>query len=207
MQTEPTVYLVDDDDAVRASISRFLTASGLLVRSFSSAQEFLAESDRDCPGCLVLDLRMPGIDGLELQEALRSGPSTHPIIFLTGHGSVPESVAAMKAGATEFFEKPAEPSELLAAVNRAIALDARQRKEARELAGLERRLDKLTPREREVFERVVAGRLNKQIAYDLGVSEKTVKVHRGRVMEKMEAPSLAELARFAERLGVGVKSS
>ena len=207
MQTDPTVFLVDDDDAVRDAISRFLTASGLHVRSFSSAQEFLAESDRDRPGCLVLDLRMPGIDGLELQEALSGDSSSHPIIFLTGHGSVPESVAAMKAGATDFFEKPAEPSELLAAVNRAIALDARQRKEALDLADLERRLDILTPREREVFERVVAGLLNKQIAYGLGVSEKTVKVHRGRVMEKMEAPSLAELARFAERLGIGVKST
>jgi len=207
MQTDPTVFLVDDDEAVRASLARFLTASGLQVRSFSSAQEFLAEMDRDCPGCLLLDLRMPEIDGLELQEALSDGSSTYPIIFLTGHGSVPESVAAMKAGATDFFEKPAEPVELLAAVHRAIELDARQRKEQLELADLERRLDSLTPREREVFERVVEGRLNKQVAYELGVSEKTVKVHRGRVMEKMEAPSLAELARFAERLGIGATTT
>jgi RNA polymerase sigma factor (sigma-70 family) len=207
MRPDPTVFLVDDDDAVRDSISRFLKASGLQVQSFSSAQEFLAESDRNCPGCLVLDLRMPEIDGLELQEALSDGSSTHPIIFLTGHGSVPESVAAMKAGASDFFEKPAEPSEFLAAVNRAIALDARQRQEMLELADLERRLDTLTPREREVFELVVAGRLNKQIAYELGVSEKTVKVHRGRVMEKMETSSLAELARLAERLGVGVNQA
>lgn len=207
MRPDPTVFLVDDDDAVRDSISRFLKASGLQVQSFSSAQEFLAESDRNCPGCLVLDLRMPEIDGLELQEALSDGSSTHPIIFLTGHGSVPESVAAMKAGASDFFEKPAEPSEFLAAVNRAIALDARQRQEMLEVADLERRLDTLTPREREVFELVVAGRLNKQIAYELGVSEKTVKVHRGRVMEKMETSSLAELARLAERLGVGVNQT
>ncbi len=205
MQTDPTVFLVDDDDGVRASITRLLTASGLHVRSFASAEEFLADSDRDGPGCLVLDLRMPEIDGLELQEALRDGDSTQPIIFLTGHGGVPESVAAMKAGATDFFEKPAEPSELLAAVDRAIALDARQRGEKHELGDLERRLHTLTPREREVFERVVAGRLNKQIAHELGVSEKTVKVHRGRVMEKMETSSLAELARLAERLGVGVE--
>jgi FixJ family two-component response regulator len=205
MQTDPTVFLVDDDDAVRASITRLLTASGLRVRSFASAREFLSDPDRDGPGCLVLDLRMPEIDGLELQEALRDGDSIQPIIFITGHGGVPESVAAMKAGAMDFLEKPAEPAELLAVVDRAIALDARNRCERLELGDLERRLDTLTPREREVFERVVAGRLNKQIAYELGVSEKTVKVHRGRVMEKMETASLAELARLAERLGVGVE--
>ena len=207
MNSDPTVFIVDDDDSVRASLSRLLTASGFDVETYASAQEFLAEPDRARPGCLVLDLRMPKIDGLKLQEALSNGSSSQPIIFLTGHGSVSESVAAMKAGATDFLEKPADPSELLAAVKRAIDLDARQRKEAVELADLERRLLTLTPREREVFERVVVGRLNKQIAYELGVSEKTVKVHRGRVMEKMEAPSLAELARLAERLGVGVSSA
>jgi FixJ family two-component response regulator len=207
MQADPTVFLVDDDDAVRASISRFLSASGFHVRSFSSAQEFLADRDLDCPGCLLLDLRMPEIDGLELQKALTESASRHPVVFLTGHGSVAEGVAAMKAGATDFLEKPADPSELLAAVERAISLDARQRQEAREIADLLRRLDRLTPREREVFERVVAGRLNKQIAFDLGVSEKTVKVHRGRVMEKMETPSLAELARLAERLGIEVNAT
>jgi FixJ family two-component response regulator len=204
MNSDPTVFVVDDDDSVRASLSRLLTASGFLVETFASAQEFLAEPGRARPGCLVLDLRMPEIDGLKLQEALSDGYSSQPIIFLTGHGSVSDSVAAMKAGATDFLEKPADPSELVAAVKRAIELDARQRKEAVELADLERRLATLTPREREVFERVVAGRLNKQIAYELGVSEKTVKVHRGRVMAKMEAPSLAELARLAERLGIGV---
>ena len=207
MQTEPTVFLVDDDEAVRVSIHRFLTASGLQVRAFPSAREFLDEQDRDGPGCLVLDLRMPEIDGLQLQEALSERNFAKPIIFLTGHGSVSESVTAMKAGATDFFEKPAVPSELLAAVKSAIELDAQQRRAAVDIADLERRSAALTPREREVFERVVAGRLNKQIAYDLGVSEKTVKVHRGRVMEKMEAQSLAELVRIAERLGVGVTSS
>ena len=207
MKTDPTVFLVDDDDAVRASISRFLTASGLHVRSFASAREFLADSDLDCPGCLLLDLRMPEIDGLELQEALSESASGHPIVFLTGHGSVAESVAAMKAGATDFLEKPAEPSELLATVKRAISLDARQRQQAQEIAVLTHRLDRLTPREREVFDRVVAGRLNKQIAFELGVSEKTVKVHRGRVMDKMEAQSLAELARLAERLGIAVNAT
>ncbi len=204
MNSDPTVFVVDDDDSVRASLSRLLTASGFHVEAYASAQEFLAEPKGARPGCLLLDLRMPGIDGLELQEALSNGNSSQPIVFLTGHGSVSESVAAMKAGATDFLEKPADPSDLVAAVKRAIELDARQRREAVELADLERLLVTLTPREREVFERVVAGRLNKQIAYELGVSEKTVKVHRGRVMEKMEVPSLAELARLAERLGVGV---
>ncbi len=204
MNSDPTVFVVDDDDSVRASLSRLLTASGFHVEAYASAQEFLAEPKDARPGCLLLDLRMPGIDGLELQEALSNGNSSQPIVFLTGHGSVSESVAAMKAGATDFLEKPADPSDLVAAVKRAIELDARQRREAVELAELERLLETLTPREREVFERVVAGRLNKQIAYELGVSEKTVKVHRGRVMEKMEVPSLAELARLAERLGVGV---
>ena len=207
MKTDPTVFLVDDDDAVRASISRFLTASGLHVRSFASAQELLADRDLDRPGCLLLDLKIPGIDGLELQEALNESASAHPIVFLTGHGSVGESVAAMKAGATDFLEKPAEPSELLATVKRAISLDARQRQEAQEIAALIRRLDRLTPRERQVFERVVAGRLNKQIAFELGVSEKTVKVHRGRVMDKMQVQSLAELARLAERLGIAVNAT
>jgi FixJ family two-component response regulator len=207
MNSDPTVFLVDDDDAVRVSLARLFSASGLQVRSYSRAKEYLSDSDVDCPGCLVLDLRMPEIDGLELQAALRDGASSRPIIFLTGHGGVPESVAAMKAGATDFFEKPAEPSELLAAVNRAIALDAQRRAEALEFADLTRRLAMLTPREREVFERVVAGRLNKQIAHELGVSEKTVKVHRGRVMEKMETRSVAELARLAERLGIGVDAT
>ena len=207
MNSDPTVFLVDDDDAVRDSLARFFSASGLHVRSFSRAKEYLSEADVDRPGCLVLDLWMPEIDGLELQAALRNGASSRPIIFLTGHGGVSESVAAMKAGATDFFEKPAEPSELLAAVNRAIALDAQRRAEAVEFADLTRRLAKLTPREREVFERVVAGRLNKQIARELGVSEKTVKVHRGRVMEKMETRSVAELARLAERLGIGMDAT
>ncbi len=204
--TPPTVFLIDDDEAVRTSLTRFLTASGLHVRSYSSAREFLGEPDRDGPGCLVLDLRMPEVDGLELQEALGHDRSVQPIIFLTGNGSVTESVSAMKAGASDFLEKPADPSELLSAIRSAIDLDAVQRKEAHELAEIERRLEKLTPRETEVFERVVAGRLNKQIARELGVSEKTVKVHRGRVMDKMEAPSLAELARTAERLGIRVSA-
>jgi FixJ family two-component response regulator len=146
---------------------------------------------------------MPEIDGRELQDRLVDGKRGHPIVFLSGHGSVPESVAAMKAGATDFLQKPADPERLIEAVRAAIALDFQRRQEAQELAEIEDRVATLTPREHQVFERVVQGRLNKQIAFELGVSEKTVKVHRGRVMDKMKAASLADLARLAERLGVG----
>jgi RNA polymerase sigma factor (sigma-70 family) len=199
----PTVFVVDDDDSVRSSIARLLQASGFQVRAFPSASEYLADSDPDCPGCLVLDLRMPEIDGLELQDRLAESDGIRPILFLTGDGGVPESVAAMKAGAADFLEKPADPDRLVAAVRGAIAVDAERRRASELLARIQRRLDTLTRRERQVFERVVVGRLNKQIARELGVSEKTVKVHRGRVMEKMEATSLADLARLAERLGIG----
>ena len=198
-----TVFLVDDDASVRTSITRLLQASGFSVRSFASASEYLSDSEPGCPGCLLLDLRMPDIDGLELQDRLAEAHSSRPILFLTGHGGVPESVAAMKAGAADFLEKPADPDSLIAAVRAAVALDAERRREATQIRGIRNRLETLTPRERQVFERVVVGRLNKQIARELGVSEKTVKVHRGRVMEKMEADSLAELARLAERVGIG----
>ncbi|MEJ2483570.1 MAG: LuxR C-terminal-related transcriptional regulator, partial [Gemmatimonadota bacterium] len=165
--------------------------------------EYLADSDPACPGCLVLDLRMPEVDGLQLQDQLAEADRNRPILFLTGDAGVPESVAAMKAGAADFLEKPADPDRLVAAVRKAISVDAERRRAAEELAHIRRRVEALTPRERQVFERVVVGRLNKQIARELGVSEKTVKVHRGKVMEKMEASSLAELARLAERLGIG----
>ena len=201
---EVTVFVVDDDSSVRSSITRLLMASGFRVRAFASAPEYLADSDPGCPGCLLLDLQMPEIDGLELQERLSEADAGRPILFLTGHGGVPESVAAMKAGAADFLEKPADPDRLIAAVEAAVDLDGRRRREAAHMAEIRSRLETLTPRERQVFERVVIGRLNKQIARELGVSEKTVKVHRGRVMEKMEADSLADLARLAERLGIGL---
>ncbi|MCL7927005.1 MAG: response regulator [marine benthic group bacterium] len=200
---DATVFLVDDDASVRSSITRLLQASGFRVRAFASASEYLSNSDPGCHGCLLLDLRMPEIDGLELQDRLAEADSARPILFLTGHGGVPESVAAMKAGAADFLEKPADPDSLVAAVHAAVALDAEKRREAAQIRSSRKQLETLTPRERQVFERVVVGRLNKQIARELGVSEKTVKVHRGRVMEKMEADSLAELARLAERLGIG----
>jgi FixJ family two-component response regulator len=202
-----TVFVVDDDESVRSSITRLLRASGFSVKAFASAAEYLSDSDPGCPGCLLLDLRMPGIDGLELQDRLMEVDSVRPILFLTGHGGVPETVAAMKAGAVDFIEKPADPDSLVAAVESAVILDAERRREAAQIAAVESRLRTLTPRERQVFERVVVGRLNKQIARELGVSEKTVKVHRGRVMEKMGADSLADLARLAERLGIGQASN
>jgi FixJ family two-component response regulator len=199
----PIVYIVDDDRSVRSSVARLLESSGFEVRTFASATDYLDEVDADRHGCLLLDLRMPGIDGLELQDRLLQGGRARPIIFLTGQGTVPASVAAMKAGATDFLEKPADPRELVRAVRSALAADRRRRRESAEMAEIESRVLLLTPRERQVFERVVQGRLNKQIARELGVSEKTVKVHRGRVMEKMQTASLADLARLAERLGIG----
>jgi len=199
----PTVYVVDDDRSVRSSVARLLESCGYKVRTFASATDYLDQIDPDAHGCLLLDLRMPEIDGLELQNRLLRGGTARPIIFLTGQGTVPESVAAMKAGATDFLEKPADPNELIGAVRKAIEVDRARRRESAELAEIQGRVSLLTPRERQVFERVVKGRLNKQIAHELGVSEKTVKVHRGRVMEKMQTASLADLARLAERLGIG----
>ncbi len=196
------VCLVDDDDAVRRSLSRLLSSAGHEVRSYESARDYLDEDPSDGPCCLVLDLRMPEIDGLALQEELERRTSPPTVVFLTGHGSVPESVRAMKAGAVDFLEKPADPDELLAAVRRGLEHSAERRAEAAELAELRRRREALTPREEDVFRRVVRGLLNKQIAFDLGIAEKTVKVHRGRVMTKMRASSVAELARMAEKLGV-----
>jgi len=201
--SHPIVYVVDDDRSVRSSVARLLESFGFDVRTFGSALDYLNEVGADAHGCLILDLRMPGIDGLELQNRLLQGGTARPIVFLTGQGTVPESVAAMKAGATDFLEKPADPDELVRVVRAALAVDRRRRRESAEMSEIESRLSQLTPRERQVFERVVQGRLNKQIAHELGVSEKTVKVHRGRVMEKMRTASLADLARLAERLGIG----
>lgn len=201
--SHPIVYIVDDDRSVRTSVARLLESSGYEVRTFASATDYLNRIDPDAHGCLLLDLRMPGIDGLELQNRLLRGGTSRPVIFLTGQGTVPETVAAMKAGATDFLEKPADPDELIRAVRTAIETDRMRRRELAEMSEIQDRVSLLTPRERQVFERVVQGRLNKQIAHELGVSEKTVKVHRGRVMEKMKTASLADLARIAERLGVG----
>jgi FixJ family two-component response regulator len=199
----PTIFIVDDDPAVLFGLSRLLRSAGLSVVSFASAQEFLAQHDPHTPGCLVLDVAMPGLNGLELQEALAKMGSGIPIIFLTGYGTVPDSVKAMKSGALDFLSKPVDEKDLLAAIHLAIEKAVVARQDRSELDEIQARIKTLTPREREVLTHVVSGQLNKQIAYDLGTVEKTIKVHRARVMEKMKVGSVAELVRLAERVGIG----
>jgi FixJ family two-component response regulator len=201
--TKPTVFVVDDDDAVRKAISRLLRSAGMAVAVFASAGEFLSQYDPAAPGCVVLDLAMPDFNGLQLQTILGNKGCTLPIIFLTGHGDVPKSVQAMKHGAFDFLTKPVNAKKLLPAIHAAIERDAVTRQAQAELSGIRARLDTLTPREREVLEHVVAGKLNKQIASELGITEATIKMHRGRVMEKMKARSVAELTRLTERCGIG----
>jgi FixJ family two-component response regulator len=197
-----TVFLVDDDEAVLRGITRLLQAIGYEVRSYSSPAAFLEDQHLETPGCAVLDLAMPGLDGLALQEALAERGIERPIVFLTGKGDIPTSVRAMKAGAVDFLTKPVDHEAILAAIERAAAQDAETRLRIADLSAIEARLARLTPREREVLSHVVAGRLNKQIAHDLGTVEKTIKVHRGRMMEKLEVRSVAELMRFAARAGL-----
>ncbi len=201
---ESTVFVVDDDPSVRGGLARLFKSVGLAAEVFASAREFLERASAEGPACLVLDVRMPELSGLDLQEELARGGVTIPVIFITGHGTVPTSVRAMKAGAADFLEKPVDEQKLLDAVHRALEQDRRARQEHAEVAELRRRLESLTPRERQVLSYVVAGRLNKQIAAELGTSEKTVKVHRARVMEKMKVASLAELARLAEKLDLSL---
>jgi FixJ family two-component response regulator len=199
---DATVFVVDDDPPVLKATARVLRSLGLNVVTFESPREFLDGYDAGVTGCLLLDLSMPDLDGLELQQALADRGGTTPIIFLSGHGDVPSSVRAMKRGACDFLTKPADEKELIGAVRSAIEKDRSARSARRALADIQRRLDSLTAREREVLEHVVAGRLNKQIASDLGTVEKTIKVHRARVMEKMEVVSLAELVQLAQRVGI-----
>ena len=201
-QAGPTVFIVDDDPAVLKSLSRLLRANQVNVVTFGSPQEFLERYDPHTPGCLVLDVAMPGLNGLELQEALRVKGSAIPIIFLTGHGDIPMSVQAMKGGALDFLTKPVHDKDLLKAVEAALEKDRIERQSRAELDDIHERLATLTPREREVLIHVVSGQLNKQIAYDLGTVEKTIKVHRARVMEKMKVGSVAELVRLTERAGI-----
>jgi FixJ family two-component response regulator len=198
----PIVFLVDDDAPVLRALARLLGASGYAVRAYQSPAAFLAEHDGAVPGCAVLDLSMPEIDGLAIQAALATGPVLRPVIFLTGTGDIPSSVRAMKAGAVDFLTKPVDRNALVAAIEQALAVDRAARRAWAELAAASARVETLTPREREVLALVVAGRQNKQIAHALGTSVKTVKVHRGRMMAKMGVHMVADLVRVAEAAGV-----
>src|SRR5262245_1812227 len=204
-RASPTVFVVDDYAPVRGAISRLLRAAGFAVAAFASAEEFLSRHDPHTAGCLVLDLAMPSLNGLELQHALAKAGSLLPIVFLTGHGDIPKGVLAMKHGASDFLTKPVNDTDLLAAVRVAIKKDRALRRQQAELSEIRGRLDTLTRREREVLEHVVAGKLNKQIADDLGTVEQTVKVHRAHVMEKMRVRSVAELVRLTERCGISAR--
>ena len=197
-----TVFLVDDDPSVLRALTRLLRASGREVRAFASQQEFLGQHDPAAPGCLVLDVAMPERNGLDLQQDLADNGAERAVVFITGQGDVPTSVRAMKAGAVDFLTKPFNDSQLLAAVQAAIDRDARMRRTRAERGEVERKLATLTLRERQVLEHVVAGQLNKHIAADLGTVEKTIKVHRGRIMHKMGAASLVELIRMTDLAGV-----
>ena len=193
------VYVVDDDASVRRAVVRLGRSVGLDVVTFASATAYLETPLAQGPACLVLDVRLPALDGLELQARLAHAESTVPIIFITGYGSVPISVRAMKGGAVDFLQKPFDDEDLLSAIERALALSRRARAASADRTEIRRRLDSLTPREREVLDRVVTGMLNKQIAAELGAAEKTIKVHRARVMIKMQAGSVADLVRMASR--------
>ena len=198
----PTVFVVDDDESVRDALATLVRSAGMRVEVFASAQAFLERPPHDAPGCLVLDVRLPGVSGLELQRRLQELQTELPIIFITGHGDVPTSVSAMKAGAIEFLLKPLADVDIIEALERAIVRHRAARERQAALSKLQARYESLTRREREVLERVVAGLLNKQIAADLGTSEVTIKVHRAQVMRKMEAQSLADLVKQAEKLGI-----
>jgi FixJ family two-component response regulator len=199
-----TVFVIDDEPAVCRALSRMLTAAGYEVRAFESAEGFLAEGHAEAPGCLLLDICLPGLDGMELQRSLLSAPCPHPIVFLTGRSDIQTSVTAMKAGAVDFLTKPIEAERLVAAIDRALQRDAERRLEYAIRSTIQRRFDRLTPREKQVMDGIIRGRLNKVIAAELGIGEKTVKVHRARLMEKMGVRSVAELVPLGARIGLAI---
>jgi FixJ family two-component response regulator len=203
----PTVFIVDDDDAVRGSLRLLLKSVGLAAATLSSAQDFLATYDPQQPGCLILDVRMPGMSGLELQQQLNLRGAIIPVIFITGHGDIPMAVEAMQQGAFDFLQKPFRDQDLIDRIQRALAKDQTGRAELRERARIKQRLETLTAREREVLELVTSGKPNKIMAADLGVSQRTVEIHRARVMEKMGASSLAQLVRMVLDLKGGAETA
>ena len=203
MSLLPTIiHVVDDDSSFRTAVTRLLRAAKYEVRGYASASEFLESASCTAPGCILLDLRMPGASGFDLQQSLAAMEVRLPIIFLTGHGDIPASVSAMKAGAIDFLTKPVRRETLLGAVKNALAIDAKEREACAVLRELQDRYETLTPRECEVLAHVVSGKLNKQIAFDLGTAERTIKAHRASIMEKLRVQSLADLVRVAQELGV-----
>jgi len=201
-ETQPIVFVVDDDASVREAVERLVRSAGLRVEAFASAEEFLTRPKADAPSCLVLDVQLPDLSGLDLQRRMADANNEIPIVFITGHGDIPTTVRAMKAGAVEFLTKPLVEGDLLESIRHAIARDRADRRHHADTADLRARFASLTPREEEVMAWVVTGLLNKQIARELGISEETVKVHRGHAMRKMQADSVAELVRMSERLGI-----
>jgi len=198
----PTIFVIDDDASIRKGLSRLLRSAGYTIETFPSAEEFLRREHFDGVGCIVLDVQMPGLSGMDLQEELSKADYHMPIIFITGHGDIPMGVQAMKKGAVDFLTKPFDDKELLRAVENATEKDGQGRTEYHEVQDIRRRIESLTAREHEIFRYVITGMLNKQIALELKIAEKTVKVHRGRVMEKLGANSVAELVRLAEKGGI-----
>ncbi len=201
--TSPVVCVVDDDELARKGTARLLTAAGFDVRTYANAQDFLSAVDPNTPGCLILDVQMPGLSGLELQAALADRAITLPIVFMTAHGQIPDSVRAIQRGAVDFLVKPVDGTVLLAAVSRALAQDAAARVARAREQSLRGRYERLTPREREVFLHLISGQLNKQVAADLEITERTIKAHRASILQKLEVSSMAELARLAADLGIG----